>query len=106
MKLTDPGTNIRNEVEEVSFDGKTYLELGVTYNKEVGSDDWFFYINPDTYAMEGYKFYHENGKGEYILLKDLSTVNDIKIPKLREWYTTQDSTFLGADNISKIESIE
>ena len=105
MKLTDPGTNINDEVKEASFDGKDYLELAVTYDKDVGSDDWFFYINPSTYAMEGYKFYHENGKGEFITIEGLSTIGGVKIPKLRQWYTTQDSTFLGADDLNRVELI-
>ncbi len=105
MKLTDPGTNVNDEVKEASFDGKDYLELAVTYDKDVGSDDWFFYINPSTYTMEGYKFYHENGKGEFITIEGLSTIGGVKIPKLRQWYTTQDSTFLGADDLTRVELI-
>lgn len=100
MKLTDPGTNVIEEVKTVEFNGKEYFELQVTYDQTVGSDDWFFYIDPKTYAMEGYRFHQADGDGEYILLKDIVTIEKIKIPKMREWYITSDSTFLGADNVA------
>ncbi len=77
MKLKDPGTIIDNKVEKKVFKGKTYLVLKVSYDKTVGSDVWYFYFNPKTYAMEIYQFYKtdDQGKlktdsGEYILLSD------------------------------------
>ena len=102
MKLKDPGTNVASEVSTASFNEKEYLELKVTYDQEVGTDDWFFYMDPETYAMEGYKFYHQNGNGEFITLEGMETFQGLKLPKLRKWYTTNDSTFLGADNIISI----
>ncbi len=105
MKLRDPGTIVRDEVKTVLFDGKEYLELGITYGEGVGTDNWFFYINPDTYAMEGYKFYQESGNGEFITMEGLSSLGGIKIPKVRKWHTTKDSTFLGADILTKVELI-
>lgn len=99
MKLSDPGTQIHETVEERSFQGKTYLRLKVTYEKEVGKDTWYFYFDPRTYAMEGYQFYHDETKndGEYIVLKDLTIINGIKMPKIREWYFNKDDAYLGTD---------
>ena len=106
MKLTDPGTNIGEEVRKVEFNGKEYLELAITYDKGVGTDEWYFYIHPETYAMEGYKFYQENGNGEYITLDEISEIGSMKIPKIRTWYTTQDSTLLGTDRITNASLIK
>ncbi len=106
MKLKDPGTFVRDEVKTVEFDGKEYLELGITYGEDVGTDEWFFYINPETYAMEGYKFFQANGNGEFITMEGLSSFGGIRIPKLRKWHTTKDSEFLGADNLIKVELLK
>jgi hypothetical protein len=57
MKLKDPGTVIHNEVERKLFKGKEYLVLKVTYDEQVGGDSWYFYFNPETYAMEVYQFF-------------------------------------------------
>ncbi|MBT8223366.1 MAG: hypothetical protein KJN96_09380, partial [Eudoraea sp.] len=54
MKLRDPGTQIDPLVRRNTFKGKEYLVLRVTYDKEVGEDIWYFYFNPETYAMEVY----------------------------------------------------
>jgi hypothetical protein len=104
MKLKDPGTHISETVEHKSFKGKDYLVLKATYDEAVGSDIWYIYLNPETYAMEVYQFFKkdENGNqnnesGEYILLSEEMVVNDIKMPKVRAWYYNKDDTYLGTD---------
>ena len=104
MKLKDPGTNISEEVLYKTFKGKDYLVLKATYDADVGSDIWYFYFDPNTYAMEVYQFYRkdENGiqkddTGEYILLSDEVTINGIRMPKSRAWYYNKDDGYLGTD---------
>lgn len=103
MKLKDPGTHISETVEVKSFKGKEYLVLKATYDEAVGSDVWFFYFNPETYAMEIYQFFKGDPKGkgkdtgEYILLSEEAIVNGIKIPKIRAWYYNKDDKYLGTD---------
>ncbi len=98
MKLKDEGTIIHQKVEKKEFKGKTYLFLKVSYPKEIGKDNWYFYFNPDTYAMEVYQFFKETkDSGEYILLSGLETINDIKMPKIRAWYYNKDDKYLGTD---------
>ena len=106
MKLKDPGTNIDETVEKKTFKGKDYLVLKVTYDEAVGSDVWYFYFNPQTYAMEIYQFFKtdDNGKekpdtGEYILLSEEAVVNGIKMPKVRAWYYNKDDKYLGTDTL-------
>ncbi len=104
MKLKDPGTHISKTVEHKIFKDKEYLVLKVTYDENVGSDIWYIYFNPETYAMEVYQFFKtdENGNqnnesGEYILLSEEMVVNDIKMPKVRAWYYNKDDKYLGTD---------
>lgn len=106
MKLNDPGTNLSQNVEKKTFKGKDYLVLKVTYDEAVGSDVWYFYFNPKTYAMEVYQFFKtdENGKeqpdtGEYILLSEEAIVNGINMPKVRAWYYNKDDKYLGTDTL-------
>ena len=101
MKLKDEGTVIHQKVERKTFKGKEYLVLKATYNQEVGKDTWYFYFNPDNFAMEIYQFFkEEKDSGEYILLSELETINDIKMPKIRAWYYNKDNTYLGTDILS------
>jgi hypothetical protein len=104
MKLKDPGTHISETVERKTFKDKDYLVLKVTYDESVGSDIWYIYLNPETYAMEVYQFFKtdENGNqnnesGEYILLSEEMIVNYIKMPKVRAWYYNKDDKYLGTD---------
>lgn len=99
MKLKDKGTQIDEKIKRVKFQGKEYLSIKVTYEAKVGDDTWYFYFNPKTYALEGYRFYHDETKndGEYITLEGLETVEGIKIPKTRAWYINKGDKFLGKD---------
>ena len=107
MKLKDPGTILDPVVLKKTFKGKEYLVLKVTYDEAVGSDVWFFYFDPSTYAMEVYQFYKGDpegvGKdtGEYILLSGMETKNGIKMPKTRAWYYNKDDGYLGTDTLEK-----
>jgi hypothetical protein len=103
MKLKDKGTIIHQKVEKKTFKEKEYLILKVTYNTAIGKDTWYFYFNPKTYAMEVYQFFKDESKndGEYILLTDLETINNIKMPKNRAWYYNKNDGYLGTDILSK-----
>ena len=100
MKLKDPGTIIDETVELKKFKGKEYLVLKATYEEGIGKDIWYFYFNPTTFAMEVYQFFHEEAKNDgeyYILLTEEETINGIKMPKNRAWYTNKDDKLLGTD---------
>jgi hypothetical protein len=106
MKLNDSGAHLNEKVERKTFKGNDYLVLKVTYDEAVGSDVWYFYFNPKTYAMEVYQFFKtdENGKellesGEYILLSEEALVSGIKMSKVRAWYYNKDNSYLGTDTI-------
>ncbi|RIV73303.1 DUF6503 family protein [Flagellimonas aequoris] len=103
MKLKDPGTHLDPKVQKKTFKGKEYLVLNVTYDAKVGSDEWYFYFDPKTFAMEVYQFYHDESKndGEYILLQGIEEINGIKMPKTRAWYVNKDDKYLGTDTLEK-----
>jgi hypothetical protein len=99
MKLQDTGTVVHDVVTGTQFNGKESLKLKVTYEASTGSDSWYFFMDPKTYEMIGYQFYHDEdaGDGEYILLGRSESVFGMKIPNHRTWFTNKDSTLLGTD---------
>ncbi len=103
MKLRDPGTIIDPTVSKQRFNGKEYLVLRVSYDKNVGSDIWQFYFNPASYAMEIYQFFkgQDQSTGEYILLSGETVINDIKMPQSRAWFYNKDDGYLGTDKIAE-----
>ena len=106
MKLTDAGANVKDTAREEKMEGKTYKVLQVNYDAAVGSDNWFFYLNPDTYAMEAYRFNHGKPEsGEYILLDQELVVDGIRIPKVRKWYWNKNNGYLGTDTLIKAEPL-
>ncbi|MTI41433.1 DUF6503 family protein [Fulvivirga lutimaris] len=107
MKLKDSGTILHNELEQVEFKGNDYLKLKITFEEGVGTDTWYIYLNPETYAMEVYQFYHDETKndGEYILLSELIEYRGMQIPKVRKWYTNKEDKWLGTDDLVSISSL-
>lgn len=103
MKLKDEGTIIADKVEMVEFQGSKYLSMKVTYQATVGKDIWYFYFNPENYALGGYRFYHDEAAndGEYITLEGEEIIKGIRYPKTRKWYINKDDKFLGSDRLEK-----
>lgn len=105
MKLRDPGTRIDPEVSEVSYQDQKVWSVRVTYDESVGSDTWYFYFDQHTYALVGYRFYHDEAKndGEYIVLEGETVASGVKIPTRRSWYTNAEDRHLGDDIMTDIE---
>ena len=70
MKLKDQGTIIDPLVKDEIFNGRSVYSIRVTYEKNVGEDIWYFYFDKNSYALIGYRFFHDESKkdGEYISL--------------------------------------
>lgn len=104
MKLMDMGTVIEDSVREEILQGKTYHVVRVPYEKDV----WYFYLNPENYRMEAYKFYQDEaqGKGEIIYLEGEYEFWEMRIPMNRTWYRTQKPEFLGTDMLKSIDSTD
>ncbi len=108
MKLTDQGTKIHDQVDTVSAWGGTYLRVKVSYDHEVGKDTWYFYVDPETYRMMVYQFYHDESvnDGEYILLSDEEIAyRNIRMPVEKRWFMNKDDRYLGADKILKFQNL-
>ncbi len=101
MKLNDPGTRVDPEVTTETFDDRKAYRLKVTYDPKVGQDTWYFYFDPTTHALIGYRFYHDEAKndGEYILLDDEAEIGGIRMPRIRKWFTHAEDKYLGTDSI-------
>lgn len=99
MKLKDPGTMIDPIADEYVFHGKPCYSVRVLYKEEVGKDTWDFFFDKETYALIGYRFYHDVSRndGEYITVHGEENIGGIKMPKNRFWYTNADNRYLGAD---------
>ncbi len=105
--LNDPETLIAPMAEMVDFFDQKLLEIKVTYEKEVGVDIWYFYFHPSTYALSGYRFYHDESAndGEYILLSGETKMGSLRLPQRRVWMTHKEDKLLGADVLLSITKI-
>lgn len=108
MKLRDPGTRVDRRVLLGTFQDRDALVLRVTYDPEAGSDTWLFYVDPETFEMFGYRFFHDEaaGDGEYITLEGLAEVGGLRLPKTRIWYRNQGGELLGTDDIVNTSSLD
>ncbi len=104
MKLKDPGTVIDPHVRSEEINGKRFHVVRVPYEKDV----WYFYLDPETYRMEAYKFYQDepNQKGEIIYLDGTREFGGMRIPANRTWYRTETPEFLGTDQLMEIQAMQ
>ena len=66
---------------------------------------WYFYFDQLTSALLGYRFFHDQSKndGEYITLRDVAVLGELRLPKTRSWYTNEDDKYLGTDTLTSVE---
>ncbi len=107
MKLRDGGTLVDPEAQGAQFNGAEVWQVRVTYDPEIGTDTWYFYFDPASYAMVGYRFYHDESAndGEYIVLDREVTGGGVRLPKVRAWYRNSDDELVGTDTIRRIEKL-
>ncbi|MBZ9731094.1 DUF6503 family protein [Salegentibacter sp. JZCK2] len=106
MKLTDEGVKVREAGKVEEIEGNNYKVLEVNFDPSAGSDNWFFYFEPESNAMKAYRFNHGDPEsGEYILLEEEEIVQGIKMPKVRKWYWNKNNEYIGTDTLIKSEPL-
>ena len=105
MKITAAGTVLAPAATETTFQGRPVYALRATFDPATGSDTWLLYLDKSTYALVGYRFFHDEAAndGEYIVLKGEASAAGIRLPRERHWYTNAGDRFLGADIIERYE---
>jgi hypothetical protein len=105
MKLLDRGTRIDSEVRGATFQKRPVWVMRVTYDEKVGKDTWHFYFDRRSYALVGYRFDHDEAKGdgETIILEGEVRAGELRLPKTRAWFTNAENRFLGTDTLASLE---
>jgi hypothetical protein len=105
MKLLDSGTALDPDVLDTTYQDRSVQALRVSYEPEVGSDIWYFYLDTETHAVAGYRFFHDEaqGDGEYITLDGMIEAGGLRLPKARAWYTNAEDRYLGTDTLVSLE---
>jgi Family of unknown function (DUF6503) len=106
MKLTDHGTKLDPKVKTTNFRGTSVYELRVTYEAIVGGDTWYFYLDRNTCALVGHRFYHNESArdGEYAVLREEVAGQGLRLPRVRKWYRNQDDEWFITHTIESIET--
>ncbi len=107
MKLRDRGTLLHPEAIRTEFQGQAVWQVRITYDPAVGSDTWYFYIDPWSFALVGYRFYHDEAAndGEYIILDRITEGGGVRLPKVRSWYRNDNDELLGTDTVRSVERL-
>jgi len=105
MKLLDAGTVLDPNVLSTTYQDRPVEALRVTYDPEVGSDVWYFYLDPETHALAGYRFFHDEAKGdgEYITFDGTIEAGGLRLPQARAWYTNAEDRYLGTDTLVSLQ---
>ena len=82
------------------------LTLRVTYAPEVGQDVWYFYFDPESFALVGCRFFHDEAAndGEYIVFDgEVEGPHGLRLPRLRRWHMNRDGEYIAVDDVKSIE---
>lgn len=101
MKLEDVGTVLKSMVIKDSFNEKPCYRLEVDYE----NDFWSYYVNQETFQLEGYRFFtnKEKTEGEIVVLSNVINVKGMKLPSHQEWRDAVDNKVLGTTELTKVK---
>ncbi|MBN4047160.1 hypothetical protein JYU05_01285 [bacterium AH-315-P13] len=97
--LADDGIDYK-DAEPLSFDGKDFPGILISYDAGVGEspeDEYIVYYNPETYKMEwlGYTvtyFSKEKSKEfHFIKYSEWQTIDSLELPKTLTWYNYENN---------------
>jgi len=110
--LGDPGINY-SETTPLSYDGKEYPGLRISYNDGVGAsskDEYFIHYNPDTYQMQwlGYTVTFRSGEKsesvKWIEYSKWKNVDGILLPLELTWYNVENNRPLSPRSARSFEN--
>lgn len=105
MKLADAGTIVDPEARRAEFAGQDCWVLRVHYEAGIGDDVWYFYIHPEHFRLLGYRFYHDEAKGdgEFIVLEGMeASPGGVLFPKVRKWHWNKNGSFFRTDYLKAV----
>ena len=112
--LGDDGINY-SETKPITFEGKTYPGVSISYNAGVGSspeDEYFIHYDPDTYQMTwlGYTVTYytkeKSDKVKWIRYDDWTTIDGIVLPQSMTWYKFEDGKLTEPRSTAKFDKIK
>lgn len=98
-KIKDPGVIVNDAVENVKFNAKDSYKIKVNFDKSVGSDTWYFFIDTDTFLLNGYQFFHNETEGEFIYLEDNDSIGGLIMAKTKLWHWNKTEKHFRTDKI-------
>ncbi|MBU2996525.1 hypothetical protein KO500_08765 [Cellulophaga baltica] len=112
--LADNGI-IYGETESVTFEGKSYPGVKMSFNEGVGSsykDEYFIHYNPETYKMEwlGYTVTYRSGeksdKISWINYSDTQELSGLVLPKTLTWHKAEGLVIGEAQRTVNFENVK
>lgn len=100
-KLKDPGTVLAPEITRETYQGKEVVVLHISYESGVGDTFYQMYLDPETAALVGYRFWRKDVKsdGEFITCDGVYQIGEMRIPNPRTWFFNKNNREIGADTI-------
>ena len=90
---------------DIVFDKTVYI-LRVT--SDIGRERWHFFLDPETFALVGCRMFYpgeDTHDGEYITFEGEVTAGELRLPRVREWYTTDGAMHLETETIEVLERL-
>lgn len=97
------GARLVDDIQSEIFNGRSVLVLTIEYSEPVGHDTWKFFLDPESYALVGCRFFKEDlAAGETIVFEGQVESEGVRIPALRHWYVTATEEYLGSDRVQTL----
>jgi|GEM_PF-1999467 len=92
----------QEQAERMDWRGKAAYRLELEIADAPFSTAWELFVDSKDYRLLGYGFVPTDGEGEYLVVDHLMEIGQMRLPRMRHWYSRGEDEYLGSDIILKV----
>ena len=92
----------QEQAKRMDWRGRAAYRLELEIADAPFSTAWELFVDSKDYRLLGYGFFPADGEGEYLIVDHLMEIGQMRLPRMRHWYSRGEDEYLGSDIILKV----
>ena len=84
------------KIGEQTLNGQKLIAMDFELEKAMIAKTWRVFFSPEDYRVAGVQTM-DKAEGEYLIFNGEAELGQMKLPRFRHWYDSQEHTYLGSD---------
>lgn len=96
MNLT-PDYGTFKKTGEQTLNGQRLISMDFELKQSMIAKTWRIFFSPEDYRVMGVQTMDNEEEGEYLIFNGEAKLGNMRVPRFRHWYDSQEHSYLGSD---------